>query len=53
MKIRMEKHKNEDDDSESEKAAFPYGKAGPSNDEVIFRMEKNLGGALSYYQSKI
>jgi hypothetical protein len=49
----MEKHKNEDDDSESEKAAFPYGKAGPSNDEVIFRMEKNLGGALSYYQSKI
>jgi hypothetical protein len=31
--------------SESEKAAFPYGKAGPSNDEVIFRMEKNLGGA--------
>jgi hypothetical protein len=35
---------NKEDDSESEKAAFPYGKAGPSNDEVIFRTQKNLDG---------
>jgi phage anti-repressor protein len=30
---------------ENEKAASPYGEAGPSKDEVIFRKEKNLGGA--------
>jgi phage anti-repressor protein len=28
----------------NEKAAFPCGKVGPSNEEVIFRKEKNLGG---------
>jgi hypothetical protein len=39
--FHTEKRKNETKNSESEKAAFPYGKAGPSKDDK----EKNLGGA--------